>query len=121
MYSNIGNRYRLEWASTILAVIAIFVCSPIFYFYRNGEKIRLKSKFAAQIEKARREGRGGDISGDRKGSEGAGAEKKEDRGWSRSASMAGISRYPEPGQKRGSKARAGGAKAAKPTVAHDEV
>jgi hypothetical protein len=49
MYSNIGKSHPLSWASTILGVIAIFVTVPIFYFYRNGEKIRLNSKFASQI------------------------------------------------------------------------
>jgi hypothetical protein len=49
MYSNIGKSHPLSWASTILGVIAIFVTVPIFYFYRNGGKIRLNSKFASQI------------------------------------------------------------------------
>lgn len=42
-------------ASLILACVAILVTTPIFYFYRNGEKIRKKSKFAARIQKERDE------------------------------------------------------------------
>lgn len=53
MYSNIGERYSLEWASTILAVIALLVTVPVFYFYKNGERLRRKSKFAARIERER--------------------------------------------------------------------
>lgn len=63
MYSNIGKQYPLEWASTILAIIALFVTTPVFYFYKHGEEIRKRSKFAAQIAKERErekeEGRGG--------------------------------------------------------------
>lgn len=57
MYSNIGRQYPLEWASTILAVIALFVTMPVFYFYRHGERLRKKSKFASRIERERREAR----------------------------------------------------------------
>jgi hypothetical protein len=59
VYSNISKSHPLEWASTILAVISIFVTVPIFYFYRNGKTIREKSKFAAEIEEERKKGRGG--------------------------------------------------------------
>jgi hypothetical protein len=57
--SNIGKSHPLEWASTILAIVSIFVTVPIFYFYRNGKTIREKSKFAAEIEEQRKKGRGG--------------------------------------------------------------
>jgi hypothetical protein len=57
MYSNIGKSHPLEWASTILGVISIFVTLPIFYFYRNGKKIRERSKFAQEIEMERRQSR----------------------------------------------------------------
>jgi len=59
MYANIGNQYPLEYASTILAVIALFVTAPVFYFYKHGPEIRKRSKFASEIAKARKEGRGG--------------------------------------------------------------
>ena len=49
MFSNIGTKYPNEWAATILAIISIFVTAPIYYFYHNGERIRLNSKFAARI------------------------------------------------------------------------
>jgi len=59
MYSNIGKSHPLEWASTILAIISIFVTAPVFYFYKNGKKIREKSKFAKEIEESRKKGKGG--------------------------------------------------------------
>lgn len=55
MYSNIGNKYPLEWASTILAIISVFVTAPVFYFYSHGEELRKKSKFASQIAREREE------------------------------------------------------------------
>ena len=59
MYSNIGKKYPEEWASTILAIISLFVTVPIFYFYRKGPEIRKKSKFANEIAEARKQNRGG--------------------------------------------------------------
>lgn len=62
MYENIGKKYPMEWASTILAIIAIFVTTPIFYFYKHGPEIRKRSKFAKQIAEERereQEGRSG--------------------------------------------------------------
>ena len=59
MYSNIGKKYPLEWASTILAIIALLVTTPVFYFYKHGAEIRKRSKFASEIAKAREEGREG--------------------------------------------------------------
>lgn len=57
MYSNIGKQYPLEWASTILAVIALFGTTPVFYFYKHSEEMRKRSTFAAQMAKEREEGR----------------------------------------------------------------
>ncbi|KAK9770453.1 putative Major facilitator superfamily domain-containing protein [Seiridium cardinale] len=57
MYENIGER-PLEYASTILAIIALFVTAPVFYFYKHGPEIRMRSKFASEIAKAREQGRG---------------------------------------------------------------
>lgn len=34
MYSNIGKKYSVEWASTILAVLALLVTVPVVYFLR---------------------------------------------------------------------------------------
>jgi hypothetical protein len=69
VYTNIGKTFPTAWASTILGVIAIFVTTPIYvsfcgsidprvasdrqYFYRNGERIRLNSKFASKIAEER--------------------------------------------------------------------
>ncbi|ORX40311.1 MFS multidrug transporter [Kockovaella imperatae] len=55
MYTNIGNKFPQAWAGTILAVFSLFVTTPIFYFYKNGEKIRMNSKFASRIAKEREE------------------------------------------------------------------
>ena len=53
MYSNIGKKYPEEWASTILAILALFITSPIYYFYKKGPEIRMRSKFAQQVAKDR--------------------------------------------------------------------
>ncbi|KAL4862153.1 hypothetical protein BDV12DRAFT_179186 [Aspergillus spectabilis] len=59
MYTNIGGRLHLQWASTILGVLAIFVTIPIFVFYWKGPQIREKSKFAQTLaaDRARHSGR----------------------------------------------------------------
>lgn len=46
VYENIGNKYKLEWPTTILGVLAILVTLPIYVFYWKGPEIREKSKFA---------------------------------------------------------------------------
>lgn len=46
VYENIGNKYKLEWPTTILGVLAILVTVPIYVFYWKGPEIREKSKFA---------------------------------------------------------------------------
>lgn len=46
VYENIGNKYKLEWPTTILGVLAILVTLPIYVFYMKGPEIREKSKFA---------------------------------------------------------------------------
>ncbi|KAF9889296.1 hypothetical protein FE257_007405 [Aspergillus nanangensis] len=50
MYKNIGGRFHLQWASTILACLAIFVTIPIYVFYWKGPQIRARSKFAQTLE-----------------------------------------------------------------------
>ncbi|KAL4929787.1 putative MFS multidrug transporter [Aspergillus undulatus] len=59
MYENIGGRLHLQWASTILGALAIFVTIPIYIFYWKGPQIREKSKFAQTLaaDRARHEGR----------------------------------------------------------------
>lgn len=49
MYSNIGGKLHLQWASTILAIVAIFVTIPIYIFYWKGPEIRRRSKFAQTL------------------------------------------------------------------------
>ena len=45
-YEVIPGKYTLEWPTTILGFIAIFVTIPIYIFYWKGPTIRAKSKFA---------------------------------------------------------------------------
>lgn len=49
MFTNIGNKYPYEYASTILACVSILVTVPIYYFYRHGPEIRERSPFAKQM------------------------------------------------------------------------
>lgn len=59
MYSNIGGRFHLQWASTILGCVAVFVTIPIYIFYWKGPQIRASSKFAQILaaDRARNIGR----------------------------------------------------------------
>ena len=52
MYEYIPGR-PLEYASTILACIAVVVTLPIYVFYKKGPAIREKSKFAQSIDEGR--------------------------------------------------------------------
>ncbi|KAH8601750.1 putative MFS transporter [Bisporella sp. PMI_857] len=53
-YENIGGKkYHLIYPSTILACIGVLVIIPIYIFYWKGDKIRLRSKFAQELEVAR--------------------------------------------------------------------
>lgn len=49
VYENIGKKYKLEWPTTILGVLAILVTLPIYVFYWKGPEIREKSKFAQTL------------------------------------------------------------------------
>lgn len=49
MYQNIGKRYHLQWASTLLGCVGFLVLIPIYVFYWKGPDIRAKSKFAQQL------------------------------------------------------------------------
>jgi len=68
MFENIGNNpnWHSAWASLILAVVAILVTTPIFYFYAHGEEIRRNSKFASRVQ-AERDAQMGDQNQDEKG------------------------------------------------------
>jgi len=52
MYEKIPGR-PLEYASTILACLAILVTIPIYIVYKKGPEIREKSKFAQSLDKNR--------------------------------------------------------------------
>ncbi|PVI07669.1 polyamine transporter 4 [Periconia macrospinosa] len=56
MYENIPGR-PLEYASTILACLALLVTVPIYIVYWKGPEIRAKSKFAQSLDKSREEGK----------------------------------------------------------------
>ncbi|PGG99250.1 hypothetical protein AJ79_08613 [Helicocarpus griseus UAMH5409] len=58
MYTNIGGRLHLQWASTILAVLALLVMIPIYVFYWRGPQIREKSKFAQTLAADRKANEG---------------------------------------------------------------
>lgn len=53
MYENIGGRYNLQWASTLLGCVGFLVLIPIYVFYWKGPDIRVNSKFAQQLEAGR--------------------------------------------------------------------
>lgn len=50
MYSNIGNRFHLQWASTLLGCIGVLVMIPVYLFYFYGPRVRERSKFAQMLE-----------------------------------------------------------------------
>ncbi len=49
-----GYKYHLEWPTTFLAIMAIFVTIPIYIFYWKGPAIRKKSKFAQELASDRK-------------------------------------------------------------------
>jgi hypothetical protein len=54
VYENVGGEDRhLIYPSTILACLAVAVIIPIYIFYWKGPQLRLKSKFAQELEKGR--------------------------------------------------------------------
>ncbi|KAI9726624.1 MAG: hypothetical protein M1828_000991 [Chrysothrix sp. TS-e1954] len=57
LYTNLGGSYHLQWASTLLGVLALLMALPIYIFYWKGPQIRKKSKFAQTLEYGRNEHR----------------------------------------------------------------
>jgi MFS family permease len=59
MYENIGDKWHVEYASTVLACLSCLVVAPIYLFYWKGPQIRAKSKFAQSLvaERAANNGR----------------------------------------------------------------
>jgi len=49
MYENMGGKYHLQWASTLLGCVGFLVLIPIYVFYWKGPDIRKKSKFAQEL------------------------------------------------------------------------
>ena len=49
LYTNLGQSNPLEWASTLLAFLAVLVAIPVYVFYWKGPTIREKSKFAQSL------------------------------------------------------------------------
>ena len=62
MYSYIGKRWHLEYASTVLACLAVIVVIPVFVFYRYGPEIRRRSKFAQELAADRKKSEGRRVS-----------------------------------------------------------
>ncbi|CAG7946315.1 unnamed protein product [Penicillium nalgiovense] len=62
MYRNIGNKWHVEYASTILACLSCLVVTPIYIFYWKGPQIRAKSKFASTLAADREQNNGRRVS-----------------------------------------------------------
>ena len=55
VYENVGPEDRhLIYPSVILACLAVVVIIPIYVFYWKGPQIRMRSKFAQELEQGRR-------------------------------------------------------------------
>jgi MFS family permease len=50
MYENIGGKFHLQWASTLLGCAGLLVLIPLYIFYWKGPIIRERSKFAQTLE-----------------------------------------------------------------------
>jgi hypothetical protein len=48
-YEVFPGKYKLEWPTTILAILAAIVTIPIYVFYWKGPQIRERSKFAQTL------------------------------------------------------------------------
>jgi hypothetical protein len=62
-YEVIGGpdyRFKLEWPSTILAVMGLGLMIPIYVFYHKGESFRESSKFASSMGEDKDEDEGSD-------------------------------------------------------------
>lgn len=49
VYEHVGTTYKLEWPTTILALLAAIFTIPIYIFYWKGPEIRKRSKFAQSL------------------------------------------------------------------------
>ena len=57
-YKNIGGAHHVNYASTILACIAVLVTIPVYIFYFYGEWYRKRSPFAQSLADAKQESGG---------------------------------------------------------------
>jgi hypothetical protein len=55
-FTNIGGKYHLEYASTILACIATILVMAVYVIYWKGPVLRARSPFAQQLQQAREGG-----------------------------------------------------------------
>ncbi|KAJ6160420.1 hypothetical protein N7470_003816 [Penicillium chermesinum] len=55
MYTNIGDKWHVEYASTVLSCLSCLVVAPIYVFYWKGPEIRKRSKFAESLAADRKE------------------------------------------------------------------
>lgn len=62
MYTNIGDKWQVEYATTVLACLSCVVVLPIYVFYWKGPWIREKSKFAQSLADERQQNRGRRVS-----------------------------------------------------------
>jgi len=53
LYENIGGRFPLSYASTLLGGLSLLFTVPIYVFYWYGPQIRVRSRFACQLEEKR--------------------------------------------------------------------
>ncbi|PYH62003.1 MFS general substrate transporter [Aspergillus niger CBS 101883] len=58
MYENIGDKWHVEYATTILACLSCLVVLPIYIFYWKGPQIRERSKFAQTLASDRKANQG---------------------------------------------------------------
>jgi hypothetical protein len=54
-YENVGDKFKLEYPSTVLACLSIVVIAPIYVFYWKGQWFRERSKFAEALKKGRKQ------------------------------------------------------------------
>ena len=62
MYHNIGDKWHVEYATTVLACLSCVVVTPIYIFYWQGPWVREHSKFAQSLAADRKENEGRRVS-----------------------------------------------------------
>ena len=54
LYENLGSKFHLSYASTLLGALALLFTIPVYVFYWYGPQIRARSRFACQLEEETR-------------------------------------------------------------------